>query len=93
MFNLYYYIKYKMLSWVTKKDPSVIPRGDYCYTIKAIDYKTGKISINPCTYYKTITQEYTVCLFLGYYGDDDCFADQCKICNVNNDMPAEEDIA
>lgn len=91
MFNLYYYIKYKMLSWVTKKDPTVIPNGCYCYTIKSVDYKTGRIGVDVCKYYKTINREYTACLYLGYYGGDDCFADQCKICNVNVDL--EEDIA
>ena len=56
-------------------DKSIIPKGDYCYTIDYVDMKEGKIHTKNCPYY-----DYTeingipvpTCKYLGKMGVPDC---------------------
>ena len=52
--------------------PSVIPKGEYCYS-----FKDGVI-IN-CPYYKQLGKELNGCKYIGVITDDSIFDDMCKI--------------
>ena len=74
-------------------DESVIPKGDYCYTIDRIEYNENpnyppKLKINLCPYWKYMdvrTQEpyCSYCDMSGIQYDSILISDQCKVCGVN----------
>lgn len=69
-------------------DKSVIPKGDYCYSIGEINYKNNSpiIYTNVCPYYnnnETPTCDY--CEIEGIEQDLVLLEDQCKICGVNTE--------
>jgi|688.fasta_scaffold433587_3 hypothetical protein len=63
------------------KDKSVIPKGDYCYTISRVDMKESKIYTKNCPYY-----DYTVlcdvliptCKYLEKMGTPGCTDEEYK---------------
>lgn len=69
-----------------KYDPSCIPSGQYCYEP---DYTKNQKKdtndfyyyINPCKYYKRVTNQVNGCKYLGMITDDFLFYDMCKFCN------------
>lgn len=72
------------------KDPSLIPEGMYCYTIRKI-YKNGKIKVNPCPYLEfkkdKPNQEKGYCHYLekGDWEDpgNSLLWDMCKECGIS----------
>lgn len=68
-------------------DKSVIPKGDYCYTIEEIDYKDiPTIYTNLCPYYyNRDTAMCDYCEIEGIEQDWVLLEDQCKICGVNTE--------
>jgi hypothetical protein len=58
-----------------EKDISIIPKGEYCYTIDRVDIKKGKIYTKNCPYYDyTEINDVSVptCNYLGKMGVPDC---------------------
>lgn len=65
------------------KDKNIIPKGDYCYTIKRINCYNGRynIKIIPCSYYNIEDEK---CDYLNkLFKNDILLDDMCKICNIN----------
>lgn len=75
------------------KDKSVIPPGMYCYTIKDIDIKTGRMKTNICPYWSIDESKpyqgngYCSFLELGDWMENgtSLLFDQCKECGINDD--------
>lgn len=70
-----------------------IPEGPYCYVPDAEKNKTARSNgeygvyyIKPCEYYKSLNREFNACTYLGIITDDTIFDDQCKICNVKDEL-------
>jgi len=71
-----------------KHDTSVIPKDTpYCYVpdvekMKNRDKDDLTFYIKPCPYYKSLSNGYNGCKYIGVVTDDMVFDDQCKICDV-----------
>jgi hypothetical protein len=79
-----------ILKWLhIKRDESVIPEGEYCYTpnYEKNTFKTlteeGVYYIKPCKYFKCLLGDYHACIFIGCITNNFLLADQCKICGKN----------
>lgn len=77
------------------KDISHIPSGVYCYTPKKFNPENGSLEITRCPYWgfhpDFPEQENGLCLFTGQYdwneeGFGGLLWDQCKECNINNNL-------
>lgn len=70
---------------------SVIPYGDYCYSIEKVCKDNGHIYIKMCPYYHWVNDEHDIirCDYLDFNGFDACLYDQCKICGINDDYDEE----
>jgi len=76
------------------KDESIIPKGPYCYEYDEERNKEYPLAsgywIKLCKYYRSTPKTRGMaCTYLGFYGNDCCLYDQCKICGVNEDVDFE----
>jgi hypothetical protein len=73
-----------------KRDTSVIPKGMYCYVIdreRNIKEPFDGYWIKKCKYYRSLEGELCAgCTYVGVIGWDLLLGDQCKICDVNDDI-------
>ena len=81
--SMFYTIKFKI-----KHNKELIPKGIYCYSP---NFHEGKYyNVTPCVYYKTLGKRYNGCKYCRVITDDCVFADQCKICEINDDLEDDE---
>lgn len=70
---------------------NVIPKGQYCYIIDEErnlnePCPDGGYWIKICPYFRSNNKGGVACTYTGFYGFDFCLYDQCKICNVNDEI-------
>ncbi len=85
MLLFYYWIQTRWTLLLRKinlvHNPEHIPYGPYCYEYIGKNETNGGYRIKQCRYHK----RGIACTYVGFYGEDAVFADQCKICGINKE--------
>lgn len=64
----------------------LIPHGEYCYEVKQIDIKNGRVKTRICPFFEFPSHELEICARCNLIGSEDfLLEDQVKCCGINID--------